>query len=89
MLSALAASLSLYDRAASSHRLQRREGLPGYLILFAPHAFVYFSRQYRARGLPRRRVFLQISKSFSPLHRSCLPPRTDSRLPVQDAVSQG
>ena len=28
---------------ASNHRLQR--GLPGYLILFAPHAFVH-ERQY-------------------------------------------
>ena len=42
----------------SAHRLQR--GLPGYLILFAPHAFV-LQRQFWARKLPSLLVFLLIS----------------------------
>ena len=42
----------------STHRLRR--GLPGYLILFAPHAFVP-QRQYCARMLPSPSVFLLIS----------------------------
>src|ERR1700686_1302687 len=36
---------------SSTHRLQR--GLPGYLILFAPHAFAP-QRQYRSRAPPAR-----------------------------------
>src|SRR4030095_3725870 len=44
------------------HRLGR--GLPGYLILFAPHAFVH-ERQYRPRGLPSPSVFLRISTHFT------------------------
>ena len=43
---------------SSDHRLRR--GLPGYLILFAPHAFVP-QRQYCARMLPSPSVFLLIS----------------------------
>ena len=43
----------------SPHRLLR--GLPGYLILFAPHAFVP-ERQSRPRQLPSRSVFCAISK---------------------------
>jgi hypothetical protein len=39
---------------ASNHRLQR--GLPGYLILFAPHAFVP-QRQYWLSKLPSQLVF--------------------------------
>src|SRR5215216_3052039 len=42
----------------STHRLQR--GLPGYLILFAPHAFAP-QRQYRPSELPSLLVFLLIS----------------------------
>ncbi len=42
----------------SSHRLQR--GLPGYLILFAPHAFAP-QRQCQARKPPSPPVFLPIS----------------------------
>ena len=42
----------------SDHSLRR--GLPGYLILFAPHAFVP-QRQYCARMLPSPLVFLLIS----------------------------
>ena len=46
----------------SIHRLQR--GLPGYLILFAPHAFVP-QRQYRSSKLPSQLVFWVISKHFT------------------------
>ncbi len=42
----------------STHRLQR--GLPGYLILFAPHAFAP-QRQYRASESPSPLVFFRIS----------------------------
>src|SRR5690606_39377575 len=42
----------------SIHRLQR--GLPGYLSLFAPHAFAS-ERQVRARTSPSPLVFLPIS----------------------------
>ena len=47
----------------SIHRLRR--GLPGYLILFAPHAFVS-QRQLRAREPPSPPVFLPISMDFTP-----------------------
>ncbi len=47
---------------ASRHRLRR--GLPGYLILFAPHAFAP-QRQSRSRGPPSPPVFLQISTHFT------------------------
>ncbi len=46
----------------SAHRLRR--GLPGYLILFAPHAFAS-QRQYRAREPPSPPVFLPISTNFT------------------------
>ena len=46
----------------SRHRLGR--GLPGYLILFAPHAFVP-ERQCYPRGLPSPSVFLHISTHFT------------------------
>ena len=39
---------------ASIHRLRR--GLPGYLILFAPHAFVH-QRQLNLSDLPSQLVF--------------------------------
>ena len=42
----------------STHRLRR--GLPGYLILFAPHAFAP-QRQYRASEPPSPLVFFLIS----------------------------
>jgi hypothetical protein len=48
--------------SASIHRLRR--GLPGYLILFAPHAFVH-ERQYRAREPLSPLVFLLISTNFT------------------------
>ena len=47
---------------ASTHRLRR--GLPGYLILFAPHAFVP-QRQCQARVSPSPLVFLPISTHFT------------------------
>src|SRR3989442_4342031 len=47
---------------SSTHRLRR--GLPGYLILFAPHAFVP-QRQYRSSGPPSPPVFFPISTNFT------------------------
>src|SRR5712672_1755455 len=47
---------------ASTHRLQR--GLPGYLILFAPHAFAS-QRQCPSRSPPSPLVFLPISTNFT------------------------
>ena len=47
---------------ASTHSLRR--GLPGYLILFAPHAFAP-QRQYRASEPPSPLVFLRISTNFT------------------------
>ncbi len=47
---------------SSSHRLGR--GLPGYLILFAPHAFV-LERQYQSRKPPSPLVFLHMSTHFT------------------------
>ncbi len=48
---------------SSTHRLQR--GLPGYLILFAPHAFAS-QRQSVSRKPPSPQVFLLISTNFTP-----------------------
>ena len=48
---------------ASVHSLQR--GLQGYLILFAPHAFVP-QRQDRPSWLPSLLVFRTISTDFTP-----------------------
>ena len=56
----------------SIHRLQR--GLPGYLILFAPHAFVH-ERQLRPRGLPSPSVFFHISTHFTATRG--IPPPSD------------
>ncbi len=47
---------------ASDHRLQR--GLPGYLILFDPHAFVP-QRQSKFSILPSQSVFCVISMHFT------------------------
>ena len=47
---------------SSTHRLPR--GLPGYLILFAPHAFAP-QRQYRTRSPPSPPVFFPISTNFT------------------------
>ena len=46
----------------SHHRLRR--GLPGYLILFDPHAFVP-QRRCRIRGMPSQSVFCVISMHFT------------------------
>ncbi len=67
----------LISDTPSEHRLLR--GLPGYLILFATHAFAP-QRQYRSRRLPSPSVFLLISTNFtstpgiplsSPVLKSC------------------
>src|SRR5690554_5924854 len=50
---------------ASRHRLRR--GLPGYLILFDPHAFAP-QRQCQSRGPPSPLVFLHISTHFTATH---------------------
>ncbi len=63
MLIALAAAQKeLIPPTPSIHRLQR--GLPGYLILFAPHAFAP-QRQLRPRKSPSPPVFLLISMHFT------------------------
>ncbi len=63
ILNALALILrGLTLRTSSIHRLGR--GLPGYLILFAPHAFAP-QRQCIARRPPSPRVFLLISTNFT------------------------
>ncbi len=49
-------------QTASIHRLQR--GLPGYLILFAPHALVS-QRQLFVSPLPPQSVFCVISMHFT------------------------
>ena len=49
-------------QTASKHRLGR--GLPGYLILFDPHAFVP-QRQLYPSKLPSQLVFCVISKHFT------------------------
>ena len=53
----------------SIHRLQR--GLPGYLILFDPHAFVP-QRQCRPGKLPSLSEFCDISMHFTATHH--IPP---------------
>ena len=50
------------DRTASIHRLRR--GLPGYLILFATHAFVH-QCQLIISNLPSQLVFYVISMHFT------------------------
>jgi hypothetical protein len=55
-------------------RLQR--GLPGYLILFDPHAFVP-QRQLRFSHLPSQSVFCNISKHFTA---TCYIPVTSTAL---------
>ena len=51
-----------YSPTVSHHRLRR--GLPGYLILFDPHAFVP-QRQSRLRQMPSQSVFCVISMHFT------------------------
>ena len=52
----------LSSPTSSTHRLQR--GLPGYLILFAPHAFAP-QRQLKTRSPPSPPVFFPISTNFT------------------------
>ena len=59
---------------SSIHRLGR--GLPGYLILFDPHAFVP-QRQLHFSELPSQSVFCDISKHFTA---TCHIPPTSSVL---------
>ncbi|KAF4530867.1 hypothetical protein B566_EDAN018907 [Ephemera danica] len=63
ILNALATAPRVKPPAPSIHRLRR--GLPGYLILFDPHAFAP-QRQYCARWPPSPLMFLQISTDFTP-----------------------
>src|SRR6476619_44259 len=56
------ATQALSARTASHHRLRR--GLPGYLILFAPHAFAP-QRQYVSSESPSPLVFFRISTNFT------------------------
>ena len=58
-------------RTPSIHRLQR--GLPGYLILFAPHAFAP-QRQLQTREPLSPPVFLHISTHFTATHGIPLSP---------------
>src|SRR5699024_12785317 len=53
---------TLFRSTPSTHRLRR--GLPGYLILFAPHAFAP-QRQLQTRESPSPLVFLHISTHFT------------------------
>ena len=63
MLNALAAALKGGNPPTlSTHRLRR--GLPGYLILFAPHAFAP-QRQFSSRKSPSPPVFFLISTHFT------------------------
>ncbi len=55
-------SYVLNTRTPSNHRLRR--GLPGYLILFDPHAFVP-QRQLKPSDLPSQSVFCVISMHFT------------------------
>ncbi len=67
---------------ASRHRLRR--GLPGYLILFAPHAFAP-NCQYQSRWSPSPLVFLPISTHFTATQ-EIPPPLPYSSSVVLDAV---
>src|SRR5204863_9701602 len=63
MLNALATTPpGSIPETSSIHRLRR--GLPGYLILFAPHAFAP-QRQFRTSKPPSPLVFLRISTNFT------------------------
>ncbi len=64
-------------QASSDHRLQR--GLPGYLILFAPHAFVP-QRQCLPSKLPSQSVFLMVSMHFTAT--PSIPPTFTTLKPV-------
>ncbi len=64
--------MGLVPPSPSEHRLRR--GLPGYLILFATHAFAH-QHQLSAKKSPSPLVFLLISTDFTPTPRiPLLPP---------------
>ncbi len=84
-LNALAPALQgSIPAAPSAHRLQR--GLPGYLILFAPHAFAP-QRQYPSRQPPSHWCSSQYLR-ISPLHWEFRCPLRDSSRAVSEAVPQ-
>ncbi len=62
VLNVLTAARRLDAPTPSTHRLRR--GLPGYLILFAPHAFMP-QCQLQSRKSPSPLVFLPISTHFT------------------------
>ena len=62
LLRLLSAQMMKSSPTPSIHRL--RCGLPGYLILFAPHTFVP-QRQFLSRKSPSPPVFLLISTHFT------------------------
>ena len=62
--------------AAGHHRLRR--GLPGYLILFDPHAFAP-QRRSRAREVPPQSAFCVISMHFTATPR--IPPTAHGSQP--------
>ncbi len=68
--------------APSTHRLRR--GLPGYLILFAPHAFAP-QRQYLPRSPPCHWCSSRYLR-ISPLHREFRDPLKYSSSAVSDAL---
>ncbi len=81
-LNAFASALKgLKPPTPSAHRLRR--GLPGYLILFAPHAFES-QRQLRTRKPPTLLVFFLISTHFTATPGIPLPP-SHSRMTVSEA----
>ncbi len=82
-LNALASALQgSIPATPSAHRLQR--GLPGYLILFAPHAFAP-QRQYRPGSRLRHWCSSQYLR-ISPLHWEFRYPLRDSSPAVSNAV---
>ena len=82
ILNALLAAQN-YPKQRVYHRLGR--GLPGYLILFAPHAFVP-QRQYSPAKLPSQSVFYDISKHFTA---TChIPPTSTIQVTVSTAIPQ-
>src|SRR3546814_15061858 len=69
VLNALAATPRAKPPTSSTHRLRR--GLPGYLILFAPHAFAP-QRQVRAREPPSPPVFFPIRSEERRVGKECV-----------------
>src|SRR5438045_6511257 len=74
------------DRPPTTSAQRLHRVLPGYLILFAPHAFAP-QRQYRPRDPPSPPVFLLISAHFTatpgiPVSPTELQPARIDRKPV-------